>query len=50
MGYYALPYPNTAVSKDAGGAKWSQGFAYLWNLLGPYLLWLPLRLPVRRRR
>ncbi|MFZ2177742.1 MAG: flagellar motor control protein ZomB [Rhodococcus sp. (in: high G+C Gram-positive bacteria)] len=42
MGYYALPYPNTAVSKDAGGAKWSQGFAYLWNLLGPYLLWLPL--------
>ncbi|RVW06909.1 hypothetical protein EGT67_24360 [Prescottella agglutinans] len=44
MGYYALPYPNTAVSKDAGGAKWSQGFAYLWNLVGPYLLWLPLLL------
>lgn len=42
MGYYGLPYPNTAVSKDAGGAKWSQGFAYLWNLVGPYLLWLPL--------
>ncbi|WP_346764795.1 flagellar motor control protein ZomB [Rhodococcus sp. HNM0569] len=42
MGYYALPYPNTAVSKDAGGAKWDQGFAYLWNLVGPYLLWLPL--------
>ncbi|WP_072689118.1 flagellar motor control protein ZomB [Rhodococcus marinonascens] len=42
MGYYALPYPNTAVSKDAGGAKWSQGFAYLWNFVGPYLLWLPL--------
>ncbi|MGC0366899.1 hypothetical protein ABH922_004883 [Rhodococcus sp. 27YEA15] len=42
MGYYALPYPNTAVSKDAGGAKWAQGFAYLWNLVGPYLLWLPL--------
>lgn len=44
MGYYALPYPNTAVSKDAGGAKWSQGFAYLWNLVDPYLLWLPLLL------
>ncbi|MDH6282200.1 flagellar motor control protein ZomB [Prescottella agglutinans] len=44
MGYYALPYPNTAVSKDAGGAKWSQGFAYLWNLVGPYVLWLPLLL------
>lgn len=44
MGYYALPYPNTAVAKDAGGAKWSQGFAYLGNLVGPYLLWLPLLL------
>nr|WP_296771667.1 flagellar motor control protein ZomB [Rhodococcus sp. (in: high G+C Gram-positive bacteria)] len=42
MGYYGLPYPNTAVSKDAGGAKWAQGFDYLWNLLGPYLLLLPL--------
>ncbi|WP_306427544.1 flagellar motor control protein ZomB [Rhodococcus sp. 06-221-2] len=42
MGYYGLPYPNTAVSKDAGGAKWSQGWAYLTNLMGPYLLWLPL--------
>ncbi|MGA9871104.1 MAG: flagellar motor control protein ZomB [Rhodococcus sp. (in: high G+C Gram-positive bacteria)] len=42
MGYYGLPYPNTAVSKDAGGAKWSQGFDYLWNLLGPYMLLLPL--------
>ncbi|MDJ0359754.1 flagellar motor control protein ZomB [Rhodococcus sp. H29-C3] len=44
MGYYGLPYPNTAVSKDAGGAKWAQGFDYLWNLLGPYMLWLPLLL------
>jgi len=42
MGYYGLPYPNTAVSKDAGGAKWSQGMNYLWNLLGPYMLLLPL--------
>ena len=42
MGYYALPYPNTAVAKDAAGAKWGQGFAYLWNLAGPYVLWLPL--------
>jgi arabinofuranosyltransferase len=41
MGYYGLPYPNTAVSKDAGGAKWSQGFEYLGNLVNPYLLWLP---------
>lgn len=42
MGYYGLPYPSTAVAKDAGGAKWSQGFTYLWDLVGPYLLWLPL--------
>lgn len=42
MGYYGLPYPNTAVAKDAGGAKWSQGFTYLWNLVGPYFLWMPL--------
>ena len=42
MGYYGLPYPNTAVSKDAGGAKWTQGFDYLGNLVVPYLLWLPL--------
>ncbi|MRH86156.1 hypothetical protein GFY24_01530 [Nocardia sp. SYP-A9097] len=42
MGYYGLPYPNTAVSKDAGGAKWSQGFVYLWNFVGPYWLLVPL--------
>ncbi|MFG1790899.1 flagellar motor control protein ZomB [Nocardia sp. NPDC049149] len=42
MGYYGLPYPNTAVAKDAGGAKWGQGFTYLWDLVGPYYLWVPL--------
>lgn len=42
MGYYGLPYPNTAVAKDAGGAKWHQGFIYLWDLVGPYYLWVPL--------
>lgn len=42
MGYYGLPYPNTAVAKDAGGSKWSQGLEYLGNLVSPYLLWLPL--------
>ncbi|WP_153342095.1 RAD23 family protein [Nocardia aurantia] len=44
MGYYGLPYPNTAVAKEAGGAKWGQGFTYLWDLSGPYLLWLPVAL------
>ncbi|MEV0758893.1 flagellar motor control protein ZomB [Nocardia sp. NPDC050435] len=42
MGYYGLPYPNTAVAKDAGGAKWSQGWIYLADFAGPYRLWLPL--------
>ncbi|MBN4927392.1 hypothetical protein IEU95_11160 [Hoyosella rhizosphaerae] len=42
MGYYGLPYPNTAVAKDAGGAKWDQGWVYLLDLWNPYLLWLPL--------
>ncbi|WP_420838092.1 flagellar motor control protein ZomB [Antrihabitans stalactiti] len=42
MGYYALPYPNTAVAKEASGSKWSQGFSYLGNLVEPYYLWLPL--------
>lgn len=42
MGYYGLPYPNTAVAKDAGGAKWGQGFTYFWDLVGPYYLWIPL--------
>ncbi|MGV9301450.1 hypothetical protein ACWDNU_45835, partial [Amycolatopsis sp. NPDC003676] len=42
MGYYGLPYPNTAVAKDAGGAKWGQGMKYLWDLVGPYYLWIPL--------
>ncbi len=46
MGYYGLPYPNTAVAKEAGGAKWKQGFTYLWDLVGPYYLWLPLLLLV----
>ncbi|WP_325052058.1 flagellar motor control protein ZomB [Nocardia stercoris] len=46
MGYYGLPYPNTAVAKEAGGAKWNQGFTYLWDLAGPYYLWVPLILLV----
>ncbi len=46
MGYYGLPYPNTAVAKDAGGAKWSQGWLYLQDLAVPYRLWLPLLLLV----
>lgn len=42
MSYYALPYPLTAVAKDAGGSKWDKGLAYLWDLLSPYTLLVPL--------
>lgn len=42
MSYYALPYPNTAVAKDAGGAKWAQGMRYLEDLAAPYWLALPI--------
>ncbi|WP_010539905.1 flagellar motor control protein ZomB [Dietzia alimentaria] len=44
MSYYALPYPLTAVAKDAGGSKWDKGVEYLWDLLAPYTLLLPLAL------
>ena len=46
MGYYAVLVPNPAIAKDASGSKWDQGFAYLANLFGPYLLVLPVILAV----
>jgi arabinofuranosyltransferase len=46
MGYYGLLVPGTAVAKDASGSKWGQGFVYLTNFNGPYLLWVPLVLLV----
>nr|WP_235174830.1 flagellar motor control protein ZomB [Tomitella biformata] len=44
MGYYGLPYPNTAVAKDATEAKWGVGLTYLGDLAGPYRMWVPLAL------
>ncbi len=44
MGYYGLLFPGTALAKDAGGDKWSQGLIYLSNFSGPYALWVPLLL------
>ena len=41
MGYYGLLVPQTALAKDASGAKWSQGFVYLTNFSTPYALWIP---------
>ena len=46
MAYYALVVPSTALAKAAGASWWSQGATYLWNLLAPYTLWLPLALAV----
>jgi arabinofuranosyltransferase len=42
MGYYALLVPNTAVAKEASGAKWGAGWRYLTDLIVPYALWLPI--------
>jgi arabinofuranosyltransferase len=44
MMYFGLLVPNTALAKTAGTMWWSQGFAYLWNFVAPYTLWLPLLL------
>jgi arabinofuranosyltransferase len=44
MGYYGLLFPGTALAKDAGGDKWSQGLIYLSNFNEPYALWVPLLL------
>ncbi len=44
MGYYGLVFPGTALAKDAGGDKWSQGLVYMSNFNGPYALWVPLLL------
>ncbi|UMB72546.1 hypothetical protein MKK62_00440 [Mycobacterium paraterrae] len=44
MGYYGLLFPGTALAKDAGGDKWSQGLVYLSNFNGPYAIWVPLLL------
>lgn len=42
MGYYGLLVPQTALAKDASGSKWDQGFVYLNNFAGPYVLWIPV--------
>jgi arabinofuranosyltransferase len=42
MGYFASLVPNTAVAKEASGTYLSSGLRYLWDLVGTYLLFLPL--------
>lgn len=44
MGYYGALIPNTAIAKSAGTARWDRGLDYLWNLIHPYRLEIPLAL------
>lgn len=39
MGYYGLLVPETALAKEASVTRWTQGLAYLDDLLGTYALW-----------
>ncbi len=42
MGYYASLVPSPALAKEAGSARWSNGWEYLRESFEPYALWLPL--------
>jgi arabinofuranosyltransferase len=42
MGYYGQLVPNPAVAKEAGSARWHDGWIYLRHFVDPYTLWLPL--------
>jgi arabinofuranosyltransferase len=42
MGYFVALVPNTALAKEAGEPRWSQGWVYLRDFVDPYALWLPL--------
>lgn len=44
MGYYAALVPNTALAKDASGARWEEGLDYLFDYVQPYAVWLPIGL------
>lgn len=44
MGYFAALVPNTALAKEAGLADWPRGWAYAWDFVATYALWLPLPL------
>lgn len=42
MAYFGAMVPNTVMAKAGEVPHWEQGRAYLANMVGPYLLWLPL--------
>ncbi len=41
MGYFAAIVPNTALAKEAGLARWDQGWRYLVDFAGAYWLLVP---------
>lgn len=41
MSYYGLLVPNTAIAKESSRGLWDRGTAYLLDLVGPHLLWVP---------
>ena len=42
MAYFAAVVPNTALAKSAQGQRWTDGWRYLDDLVGTYLLVMPL--------
>lgn len=42
MGYYGALVPNTAFAKEASTARWGQGWRYLTDFAGTYLIAIPL--------
>ena len=42
MGFFAAAVPNTALAKNAANEQWGQGWRYLTNFTGPYVLVIPL--------
>lgn len=44
LGYYGLPYPNTAVAKEASYSFYDQGWKYVLDLADPYHLFIGLGL------
>jgi arabinofuranosyltransferase len=42
MGYYGQLFPNTVYAKEGMRSSWAQGWRYLTNFAGPYVLVVPV--------
>ncbi|HVE69371.1 MAG TPA: hypothetical protein VNB64_12400 [Solirubrobacteraceae bacterium] len=42
MGYFATLVPNTALAKSAGQSSWDRGWAYTWDFVADFWLFVPL--------